>query len=100
MSIHILTPGKDPSQVTLSFYEYLEGSELELKVNMLFNASCLLSVASNLQTVSFAFNERKICLERSELEAWFDCALTNALDEYTIMKKIEERAVAGSELPL
>lgn len=100
MSIHILTAGKDPSQVTLSFYEYLEGSELELKVNMLFNASCLLSVASNLQTVSFAYNKRKICLDRSDLEAWFGCALTNTLTEDTIMKKIEELAVAGNELPL
>jgi len=100
VSIHMLNTDYEPSEVTLSFYEYLEGSELELKLNMLYNASCMLAVASNLQAVSFAYNKRKICLKRTHLEEWYDCALTNELTEMDIMKKIKALVVAGNELPL
>ncbi|GIP15034.1 hypothetical protein J40TS1_06760 [Paenibacillus montaniterrae] len=100
MSIHILTQGKEPSQVTLSYYDYLEGSELELRVNMLFNASCLLSAASNLQTVAFQFNEKRICLSRAELESWYGRALTNELTEYMILKRMEKLVIEGNDLPL
>lgn len=100
VSIHILTQGKEPSQVTLSYYDYLEGSELELRVNMLFNASCLLSAASNLQTVAFQFNEKRICLSRAELESWYGRALTNELTEYMILKRMEKLVIEGNDLPL
>ncbi|MFC6332181.1 hypothetical protein ACFP56_06065 [Paenibacillus septentrionalis] len=100
MSIHILTQGEEPSQITLSYYDYLEGSELELRVNMLFNASCLLSAASNLRTVAFEYNEQQICLHRTDLEAWYGCALTNDLTEYMILKKIEVLVTEGADLPL
>lgn len=100
MSIFNITADPVPSEIMLSFYEHLEGSELELKVNMLFNASCLLAAASNLQSVTFAYNKIQQTLSRRELEEWYGCALTDQFNENMIMKKMEELVLSGQELPL
>jgi len=99
VSIQGLTSGKEPTRVALSFYDELEGDENELKITMLFNAICLFSAASNIETVEFDYNEQHIALERHVTEAWYGRKLSDELTEYVLMKQIEKLVSEGQELP-
>jgi len=94
-----LISGKEPTRIALSFYDELEGDENELKITMLFNAICLFSAASNIETVEFDYNEQHIALERRITEEWYGRELSNELTEYAMMKQIELLVSAGRELP-
>ncbi|HIW35075.1 MAG TPA: hypothetical protein IAA29_20060 [Candidatus Paenibacillus intestinavium] len=100
MIVDYFAEGNEPTSITLSYYDQLNGNELELKVSMMFNATCLFSTANNLQKIIIQYNEEQLTLERKQLQTWLGYTLDQIESEKKFLKQVNKKLEAGERLPI
>jgi len=100
MIVDYFAEGNDPTSITLCYYERLNGNDLELKVSMMFNATCLFSTATNLQKIIIEYNKEQLTLVRNQLQTWLGYTLNQIESEKKFLKRVNKKLEAGEQLPI
>jgi len=92
--------GDRPFSMTLAYYDKLEGTNIELKINMIYNMTCLFSQVQQLEQILIQYNEQEVIVNRNSIVEWFEEDVIHLKTEAAIMEKIRLKLIHGAELPI